>query len=129
VNRAVTDRQRGLETAVSRVLIAGVVLSALLELAGLVIYYIRYGNVQISRDLTVFIQGSNFFSFLFNEITLRYTGDISIILMSLGLAVLMLTPFIRVLLSVLFFGKVRDFKYMWITLFVLIVLTVSLALH
>jgi uncharacterized membrane protein len=129
MRQPVADKQHGLEITISWVLIVGVVLSALLELAGLAIFYIRHGNVEISRDIAVFIHGSNFFSFLFNEITLSHTGDISIILMSLGLAVLMLTPFVRVLLSVIFFGRVRDFKYVWITLFVLVVLTVSLALH
>jgi uncharacterized membrane protein len=129
MRQPVADRNQRLETAISWVLIVGVVLSSLLELAGFALYFVRHGNLEISQDPSVFIRGSNFFSFLFDEITPQHTGDIAIILMSLGLAVLMLTPFVRVLFSVIFFGRVRDFKYVWITLFVLVVLTVSLALH
>jgi len=46
--------------------------------------------------------------------------------LGLGIVVLMLTPYVRVLASVLYFGLVRNPKYLLITFFVLIVLTASL---
>jgi uncharacterized membrane protein len=49
--------------------------------------------------------------------------------MTLGIAVLILTPYSRVLLSVLYFFWERDFKFCLITLFVLVILTLSLAAH
>ena len=123
-----TQKKHQLENTISLVLISGVILSFVLEISGITLYYIHKGNLEIS-SAGVFIQGSNFFSFLFDELTLRHTGDISIVLMSLGLAVLMLTPFVRVLLSIFFFNLQRDYKYLAITLFVLLLLTISLILH
>jgi uncharacterized membrane protein len=45
------------------------------------------------------------------------------------IAVLILTPYARVVMSVLYFIGRRDIKYTLITLFVLILLTLSLLLH
>lgn len=123
------DREHGLEITISYVLITGVVVSFILEVSGIVLYYIHNGNLKISQTVAAFIHGGNFFSFLINDLNLHRTGGISIVLMTGGLAVLMLTPFVRVLLSVFYFGRVKNLKYVWITLFVLVVLTISLALH
>ncbi len=49
--------------------------------------------------------------------------------MTAGVIVLMLTPYLRVVLSAAYFAWEKDAKYVLITLFVLIVLTLSLVLH
>jgi uncharacterized membrane protein len=49
--------------------------------------------------------------------------------MTLGITTLILTPFARVVASVLYFVWKRNIKYTLITIFVLTVLTISLALH
>jgi uncharacterized membrane protein len=49
--------------------------------------------------------------------------------MTLGIAILMLTPYVRVILSVIHFSRERNIKYVLITLFVLALLTISLALQ
>jgi uncharacterized membrane protein len=47
--------------------------------------------------------------------------------MSVGVVILILTPYVRVLMSVLYFAWEKNTKYILITLFVLLLLTISLA--
>jgi uncharacterized membrane protein len=49
--------------------------------------------------------------------------------MTLGITILILTPYVRVILSVLFFAWRKNIKYMLITIVVLMVLTTSLLFH
>jgi uncharacterized membrane protein len=49
--------------------------------------------------------------------------------MALGTAVLILTPYARILLSVLYFLWETGSKFSFITLLVLVILTLSLATH
>jgi len=49
--------------------------------------------------------------------------------MTLGVATLILTPFVRVIASALYFVWRKNTKYVLITAFVLVALTVSLASH
>jgi uncharacterized membrane protein len=55
------------------------------------------------------------------------TGAIG--LMTLGIVLLILTPYIRAVLSVIYFGSRGNLKYLVITSFVLAILTVSLLIH
>ena len=117
-----------LETIISWLLIAGVVMSLVLEITGIVLYQRQFGNIAISSDNFVFIHGMNFFTFIAGLFHPNFDGT-SLLLMTAGLVVLMLTPFIRVLVSVIYFGRVKDAKYVLITLFVLVIITISLATH
>lgn len=123
------DRESKLETAISYVLIIGVIISLMLEIIGMVLYFRQYGNLSISGDTGVFLRGNDFFSFIYDMLTGRQANGTAIMLMTSGLVVLMLTPFVRVLTSVIFFGQMKNLKYVWITLFVLVVITINLALH
>ncbi len=49
--------------------------------------------------------------------------------MTLGIAILILTPYARVIMSILYFIGRKDMKYTLITLFVFILLTISLLFH
>jgi uncharacterized membrane protein len=49
--------------------------------------------------------------------------------MTLGIAILMLTPYVRVILSVIHFSREKNVKYVLITFFVLALLTISLAIR
>ncbi len=122
------DREAKLETAVSYVLIAGVVASLLLELAGIVLFYRTYGELAVSRAPSMFIRGRNFFSFIYEQL-FHHTGGSASLFMIAGIIVLALTPYLRVVMSVFFFAWQKDSKYLLITLFVLLVLTGSLLLH
>ncbi len=123
------DRSVQLERIISLLLIGGVGVSLALEVAGMVIFYVTYGNLNISQNAAMFIQGHDFFSFIYLVFSGRFHAALPLTLMTSGLIVLMLTPFLRVVSSAVWFALVRNFKYVVITLVVLIVLTLSLSLH
>jgi uncharacterized membrane protein len=130
----VTDLSLGsgeskLETIVTYILIIGVVLSVILEVIGMALFYRTYGNLQISQDKNMFINGQNFFAFIINQFQHLFGAQNAILFITLGLTILILTPYIRAITSVIYFAWEKHYKYVLITLFVLIVLTVSLALH
>jgi uncharacterized membrane protein len=118
-----------LENIVSYLLIAGVVVSVILEAIGIILYYGTYGNVQISQSQAVFISGKNFFAFIIYQTQHLLGSQNALLFMTLGLIILILTPYIRAITSVVYFAWEKHYKYVLITLFVLIVLTISLALH
>jgi len=118
-----------LETAISYLLIVGVVVSVILEAIGITLYYGTHGNVQISQNPTVFINGKDFFAFIIYQTQHLFGAQNAILFMTLGLIILMLTPYLRAITSVVYFALEKNRKYVFITLFVLVVLTLSLALH
>jgi uncharacterized membrane protein len=118
-----------LETAISYLLIMGVATSLLLEVVGLTLFYSQYANFNIMQNHIAFIHGENFFSFVATLFQGEYTQNTAFLFMTIGLVVLILTPYIRVVTSVSYFAWKKNRKYVLVTLFVLIVLTISLALH
>jgi len=119
-----------LETIISYLLIAGVVLSLVFILVGLILFYLTYGHLDILlSDNKMVIQGSNFFSFIYLLAAGKYAANSSVLFITAGIVMLLLTPFVRVITSVIYFAWKKDIRYLLITAFVLIALTVSLALH
>ena len=118
-----------LETIISYLLIVGVVVSVILEAIGIALYYRTYGNVQVSQNQAVFISGKNFFAFIVYQTQHLIGSPNALLFMTLGLIILILTPYVRAITSVIYFAWVKHFKYVLITMFVLVVLTLSLALH
>jgi uncharacterized membrane protein len=119
-----------LENAVSYLLLGGVVISLCLEVTGLVIFYHAYGNFDILlQDQSVFIQGRNFFIFLFETFNSAGLHNQAIFFMTLGMAVLVLTPYLLVVTSFIFFLFKRNYRYTFITGFLITIITVSLSLH
>ena len=117
-----------LEGVISYVLIIGVVTSLLIEIAGVILFYHTYGNLAISHDSRMFLQGENFFIFLarlFSGSSMSWP----IRVITLGIAVLILTPYVRAMLSVIYFAVHGNRKYLVITLFVFTILTISLFVH
>jgi uncharacterized membrane protein len=118
-----------LETIISLILIAGVIASLLLTVVGLFFYH-SFGGFRIILDNpAVFIHGQNFFSFIWDTIGGGNGRSASLFWITLGVVILILTPYVRVIASFLFFAFTKDIKYVFITLFVLVALTVSLLLH
>ncbi|MBN1367720.1 MAG: DUF1634 domain-containing protein [Dehalococcoidales bacterium] len=117
-----------LETAVSYLLITGVVVSLLLEIAGVCLYLRECGSLAISQESSAYIQGQNFFSFLYSFWN-DYAGNTAVLLMIAGVVILLLTPFTRIILSAVYFGWAKNWKYVFITLFVLVVISLSLVFH
>jgi uncharacterized membrane protein len=120
--------ESGLETAVSWLLIVGVVISLVLEIAGIAVYYHAYGELRVSTDPSAFIQGKNFFTFIYDQFR-HGQGGAAARLMTAGIIILMLTPYVRVIVSTIYFARERNIKYVVITGFVVIVLTAALLRH
>ncbi len=116
-----------MDALIGYLLLAGVVASVALIVAGLFWRWVNTGQVGV--DYT--ICPMNLFAFVTTETRELALGNVRPrLLVSLGIAVLMLTPYLRVLASLLFFAFVeRNWKYAAFTGFVLAVLTYSLFLR
>ena len=118
-----------LEKVISYLLITGVIISLLLEILGVIILYRSYGHLDISQDTSMFIRGHDFFTFIYQQLESGHAAGSAILLLTAGIIVLILTPYVRVIASVVYFAWEKNTKYVLITLFVLVVVTLSLALH
>ncbi len=129
LHEAQAERRVGfdMETMVGYLLAGGVILSMAFIAAGLLWNWVRTGSLSLTYD----IQGMNFFQFVLIDVrTVVDTGLGPHRLVNLGIATLMLTPFVRVLASMLYFLlAARNWKYGVFTLFVFSVLTYSLFLR
>ncbi len=116
-----------METLVGYLLATGVILSMSFIALGLAWHWLVTGTPALSYQ----VSGMNFFEFVLRDIQqIVYTGFGPRRLVSLGIATLMLTPFVRVLASMLYFAfAAHNWKYSAFTLFVLSVLTYSLFLR
>jgi uncharacterized membrane protein len=127
VENAEEWRQLEMDVLVGYILLCGVLLSMALIVGGLLWKYIQTGGVRLEYELA----GMNLFQFVVSEIHLAALGQMRPrLLINMGIVVLMLTPFFRVLASVAYFLVVlKNWKYTVFTLFVLLVLTGSLFLR
>jgi uncharacterized membrane protein len=114
-----------LELMVSLVLIGGVVLSLGVLVLALAGYSLRFGQ-EIIMDDEYRVAAENFFAYVFSLQRYSFTATG---LLAAGVVILMLTPYVRVLTSLVYFASEKDLKYVLITAFVLAVLTVSLLTH
>lgn len=120
-------RQLDMDVLVGYILLGGVLLSMVLIVAGLMWKYVQTGGVRFDYELA----GMNLFQFVVSEVHLAILREVRPrLLVNMGIAVLMLTPFFRVLASMVYFLLVlKNWKYTVFTLFVLLVLTGSLFLR
>jgi len=116
-----------MEQLVGVILAAGVLGSAGLLTAGLAWRGVQTGRPAIESTL----MATNLFQFWENNFRHLLHGEIrASLLVNLGIALLMLTPYMRVLASTLYFAMAeRNVKYTVITGFVLSILTYSLFLR
>jgi uncharacterized membrane protein len=128
INKPERSEQK-FEKVISYLLTIGVVSSIVLEITGMVLYDRANHNLSISSDPAVYIKGHDFFSFIIDQFRNVKTTTPAIVFMIMGIVVLILTPYFRVLASFLYFSWQKNYKYLLITLFVLVVVTISLALH
>ncbi|HTY82132.1 MAG TPA: DUF1634 domain-containing protein [Dehalococcoidales bacterium] len=119
----------GLENGISYLLVAGLIISLVLEITGVALLYLNNHSLEISQDPSMFIRGNDFFTFFIQQLRGENSHGIALRLMTLGIIVLILTPFIRLVMSVVYFGWEKNIKYVLITFFVLVVITISLVLH
>lgn len=116
-----------METLIGFLLLGGVLLSLAFLLSGLTWQWVTTGCLGL--DYT--IAGMNVFQFVVADV--RQLASASVrprLLLNLGIGVLLLTPYARVLASMFYFAVVeRNWKYTLFTGFVLCVLSYSLFLR
>ena len=116
-----------MESLVGYILLIGVLLSVALLAVGFIWRWARVGNLRFEHSIV----GMNFFEFILS--TLRQITSQAFrprLFLNMGVGVLMLTPFVRVLASVFYFAfAAHNWKYTLFTGFVLSVLTYSLFLR
>jgi uncharacterized membrane protein len=117
-------QQERMDLLLGYVLLGGVVLSMALIVAGLIWRFLRVGHFSLDHKLS----GMNLFEFLAEEIRTAASGQLRPrTLVDGGIAVLMLTPYVRVLASVFYFMMgLKNWKYTVFTGIVLGILTFSL---
>lgn len=111
----------------SYILIGGVALSFATEVIGLALYYLQTGGFAIDFSSQWQLTGSNFFSYVAGFLSAS-AGFSAKRVMAVGIVILMLTPYVRVLASAVHFGAAKNPKYLLFTVFVLAVLTLSLSI-
>jgi len=122
-----TDPDARMDALVGTMLAAGVSTSIALIVAGLLWHRLTTGVATFDAPLG----GTDALRLLVGDLRLAMSDRMSPrLLVSLGVAVLLFTPYLRVLASVVFFAAVeRNWKYTVFTSFVLIVLTYSLLMR
>jgi uncharacterized membrane protein len=119
-----------LETIISYWLLAGVVISVVLEVIGIIFYYSIYGNLNImTANPSLFIHGQNFFTFLFSLIQVENQKNLAVFFLTLGMLTLILTPYVMVIIAFIYFFWKRNFRYMLVTAIVVTIISVSLSVH
>ena len=116
-----------METLIGYILLLGVLLSVALLIIGLTWHWAATGHLRIEYP----IKGMNLFEFIQAAMRQISSGTIQPSLMiNLGIAVVMFTPYVRVAASMFYFAWVEhNFKYTLFTGFVLSALTYSLFLR
>ena len=115
------------DLVIGYVLLGGVLTSMALLATGVAWHDVRTGELGLDYRLG----GTTLFGFVVLDLQQLVAGEFRPrLLVNLGIAVLMLTPYARVLASMVYFGCLeRNWKYTAITAFVLAVLTYSLFLR
>jgi uncharacterized membrane protein len=113
-----------MDAVIGSILLVGVLLSLTLIVVGLAWHWALAGQLQLDYTVT----SKNLFEFVLADVQRLAAGAIRPQLaISTGMAVLMLTPYVRVLASVVYFGLVeRNWKYTLFTGFVLAALSYGL---
>jgi uncharacterized protein len=125
--QAGTASDIAMDNLVGFILLVGVLMSAALMVVGLAWHW----GATRELGLEYTIAGMNFFEFVLDDLRQVVAGAARPrLLVSLGIAVLMLTPYARVAVSILYFAfGERNWKYTLFTGFVFSVLTYSLFLR
>jgi len=116
-----------MDILVGYILQIGVILCAIFLVAGLLWSWLVTGSPGLHYSLT----GSNLFQFWLSDIRQLRAGHLQPeLLVNIGIALLMMTPYVRVLVSTIYFAFAeRNLKYTFFTGFVFAVLTYSLFLR
>ncbi len=116
-----------MESLVGYILLTGVLLSVALLSVSFVWRWVRVGSLRFEHSIV----GMNLFEFISSTLQQMVSRAFRPrVFINMGIGVLMLTPFVRVLASVFYFALVEhNWKYTLFTAFVLSVLAYSLFLR
>lgn len=122
-----TKQEFDMDAIVGYILLIGVLISLALVIAALIWRWANTGALSFDYRIT----GMNLFQLVLKETRLATQGALRPrLLLSLGIAMLMLTPYIRVLASMVYFmAALKNWKYSIFTAVVLLTLTYSLFLR
>lgn len=114
----------GMEALIGYILLTGVLLSIALIIAGLIWHWLLTGSLVIRYV----IKGDNLSGFLVRIADQLAAGSVGpYLILDIGICVLLLTPFVRVFASVVYFALAEhNWKYAGFTCAVLVILTYSL---
>ena len=101
-----------IERSIGYILRIGVIVSAVIILIGMLLLFFQPTNDQVPTDLWLIFQG-----------VLKLNGEAFIML---GLFCLILTPVLRVVVSIVAFAKEKDYLYVIITLIVLVIMIIGM---
>lgn len=122
-----TKQEFDMDALVGYILLIGVLISLVLVIAAVIWRWLNTHTLSFDYKIT----GMNLFELVLHETRLAVQGAFRPrLLMSLGIAMLMLTPYIRVLASMVYFmAWLKNWKYSVFTAIVLLTLTYSLFLR
>lgn len=109
--------QGSLEKIISYILTTSVLASLILNFAGLIFY-------SLENRLCLEISIDNQSILLLDNLLSRFNQLNSYVLLSVSILIIIFTPYIRVLTSIIYFMKTRDYKYAILTLAVFSALTI-----
>jgi uncharacterized membrane protein len=116
--------EHGMEMIISRVLLFGVILSAVVVVLGGALLLLHHGALRV--NLETFHGEPISLSTVSGIVATAFAGRPKAII-QLGLLLLVATPITRVALSVLLFWKKKDYLYVGITAVVLMILILAIS--
>jgi len=114
-----------LEGLISHILTLGTLFSITLLTIGLALYVIQIKTLTLTLDDSWIMGGESIFNVIGTLLKDLWSNRAYTFIAS-GILLLMLTQYLRVIASAVYFTTIRDWKYVGITLTVLIILTLSL---
>jgi len=111
---------------ISWILRIGVSLSLLLESYGILLNYLQKGDSSLTLSPTWRVGNENFFAFVYASVGALGFQSTSLSITALGVAVLLLTPYVRVLAAIFYYIVERDWKFVFITLLVFAIINFGL---
>ncbi|RXK86677.1 DUF1634 domain-containing protein [Filimonas effusa] len=124
MNKPPEIKNRDLQLTLGNLLRIGVILSALLVLAGGIIYIFQQGNGP--RPQYVSFTGENSELLQLSDILKGMTRLQGASIIQFGLIVLIATPIARIVISAIGFALEKDYMYLVIAAIVLLIILVSL---
>ena len=112
-----------LQVGIGWILRAGVAVSLVVESAGLLLNYLQTGSTSPPEWPA---PGGNFFGFTSSVLASISTQADPASIAGLGIAILVLTPYVRIIAAVVYYAVEKDWTYAVITVTVLGIVTLGL---